>query len=67
MKTHFTNRSIPPVTADQLRSVGVNPSDLWWSPTFQSWGFCGATCVRHPYGTTGAIIAALGLTPNPEA
>jgi hypothetical protein len=67
MKTHFRNPSIPPVTAAQLTSVGINPADLWFSQTFSSWQFCGHTCVRYPYHTTGAIIKLLGLTPNPEA
>lgn len=66
MKTHFNNRAIPPVTAEQLRSVGVNPTDLWWSPTFRTWVFAGATCVRYPY-STGGVLAALNLTANPEA
>lgn len=68
MKTHFNNRSIPPVTAEQLQSVGVDPSDLWFSPTFLTWVFGGRTgCLLYPYKTTGYIIQALGLTPNPEA
>ena len=64
MKTHFRNFQIPPVTAEELVSVGVNPKDLWFSHTFMSWQFCGETCVRYPYHTTGAIIAALGLAPH---
>ena len=67
MQTHFTNRAVPPVTADQLRSVGVDPDQLWWSPTFRSWVFCGPIVVAHPYSSTGMIIYALGLTPNPAA
>lgn len=67
MKTHFNNRSIPPVTAEQLQSVGVNPADLWFSPTFLTWCFGGRTGLIYAYKTTGAIIQALGLTPNPEA
>jgi len=67
MKTHFSNRAVPPVTAEQLRSVGVNPSDLWWSPTFHSWMFCGPLAAQNPYATTGATLAALGLTPDPRA
>lgn len=66
-QTHFNNRSIPPVTADQLRSVGVDPDHLWWSPTFRTWVFCGPLVQKHPYSSTGMIIYALGLTPNPEA
>ena len=61
MKTHFTNRAVPPVTAAQLRSVGVDPSHLYWSGTFQSWMF------RGPLANTGATLARLGLTPDPEA
>lgn len=70
MKTHFRNYAIPPVTAEQLRSVGVDPSDLWFSPTFRTWVFCGDTCQRFSGAvslSTGHIIKALGLTPNPEA
>ncbi|NBT76630.1 MAG: hypothetical protein EBT15_11840 [Betaproteobacteria bacterium] len=67
MKTHFSNRAVPPVTAEQLRSVGVDPSDLWWSPTFHSWMFCGPLAAQNPYATTGATLAKLGLTPNPDA
>lgn len=67
MKTHFNNRSIPPVTAEQLQSVGVDPADLWFSPTFRTWCFGGRTGLFHAYKTTGHIIQALGLTPNPEA
>lgn len=67
MKTHFKNQAIPPVTAAELESVGVAPTDLWFSPTFRSWVFAGRTCLRFPYHTTGAILAELGLTPNPEA
>jgi hypothetical protein len=67
MKTHFSNYSIPPVTAAQLESVGVNPSDLWFSPTFQTWVFCGKTCEHFQYHSTGSVLAQLGLVPNPEA
>jgi len=67
MKTHFSNRAVHPVTADQLRSVGVCPSDLWWSPTFRCWVFCGPLAVQYPYATTGAILARLGLAPHPDA
>jgi hypothetical protein len=67
MKTHFKNHAIPPVTAEQLQSVGVDPSDMWFSPTFQTWVFSGLTIQRFPYQTTGAILAELRLTPNPEA
>ena len=65
MKTHFRNRQIPPVTAQELVSVGVNPEDLWFSPTFNCWVFSGATCANYPHlMTTGAIIRALGLAPH---
>lgn len=67
MKTHFSNRAVPPVTAAQLRSVGVDPSHLYWSGTFQSWMFCGPLAAERPYATTGATLARLGLTPHPEA
>jgi len=67
MKTHFRNYSVPPVTAEQLRSVGVDPSDLYWSPTFNSWCLCGPVIVALPYHTTGQLLHELGLTPNPEA
>lgn len=67
MQTHFSNPRIAPVTAEQLQSVGIDPTELWFSPTFRSWVFCGATCQRFPYRTTGGILASLGLTPDPEA
>lgn len=67
IKNHFRNRLIPPLTAAQLQSVGVDPTDLWFSPTFNEWAFAGPLCVRFPYSSTGSIIQALGLTPNPEA
>ena len=67
MKTHFNNRAVPPVTPEQLRSVGVDPDDLWWSPTFRSWVFCGPIVQHHPYSSTGMILNILGLTPNPDA
>ena len=67
MQTHFRNRFIPPVTADQLRSVGVDPSDLYWSADFSSWRISGPTAVASPYFTTGQILHELGLTPNPAA
>lgn len=67
MKTHFSNRAVPPVTAAQLCAVGVCPSDLYWSGTFHSWVFCGPLAVQYPYATTGAILARLGLTPHPDA
>lgn len=67
MKTHFNKRDIPPVSADQLRSVGIKPDDLWWSPTFHSWVFSGPLVQLHPYSSTGMIIHILGLTPNPDA
>ena len=68
----FSNRAVPPVTADQLRSVGVDPSDLWWSPTFNTWVFCGETCRRCNQGrvipmSTGQILSFLGLTPLIES
>lgn len=67
MKTHFNNRSIPPLTAEQLQSVGLDPDDLWWSPTFQTWVFAGPIVLQYPYTTTGDLICKLGLTPNPQA
>jgi hypothetical protein len=67
MKTHFKNPHVAPVTATQLERAGVDPSDFYWSGTFQAWRFCGAVCLRFPYQTTGAILAALNITPNPQA
>lgn len=65
MKTHFNNRSIPPVTAEQLRSVGKDPDCLYWSPTFHSWCLSGDWI--RPYATTGLQLSELGLAINPEA
>lgn len=67
MKTHFREIAFKPVTAEQLRSVGVDPKDLYWSATFRSWCFCGSLAAAYPYATTGAILARLGLTPHPDA
>jgi hypothetical protein len=67
MKTHFKNPYRPPVSADQLRSAGVDPSDLYWSGTFRCWCFAGPLVVEHPYSTTGALLQLLQLTPHPEA
>lgn len=67
MKTHFREIAFKPVTAEQLRSVGVDPKDLYWSGTFRCWRFCGDLAVKHPYATTGATLARLGLTPDPRA
>jgi hypothetical protein len=67
VKTHFRNPAIPPVTPAQLRAVGQDPTDLWFSPTFRSWVFGGALARANPYRTTGAHLAALHLTPNPDA
>ena len=67
MQTHFYNRQIPPVTAAQLRSASISPDDLFWSPTFNSWVFCGPLIIKFPYLTTGAMLARLNLTPNSEA
>lgn len=67
MKTHFHEIAFPPVTPEQLRSVGVDPKDLYWSATFRSWRFCGPLAAAYPYATTGATIARLGLTPDPRA
>jgi len=67
MKTHFRNRQVPPVTAAQLVSVSVDPDDLFWSPTFHTWRFCGPLSIKFPYSTMGAILSKLNLTPNPEA
>jgi hypothetical protein len=67
MKTHFNNRQVSPVTAAQLVSVSVDPDDLFWSPTFHTWSFCGPLRIKFPYSTMGAILSKLNLTPNPEA
>ncbi|MFZ9656967.1 MAG: hypothetical protein ACO29V_15030 [Limnohabitans sp.] len=67
MKTHFHDPAIAPVTPEQLRSVGVDPTDLYWSGTFRSWRFAGATASRSPYFSTGQILHELGLTPDPRA
>lgn len=67
MKTHFHNPYRPPVTPDQLKAVGQDPGVLYWSGTFRSWLFSGPLVVEHPYRTTGAHLAALGLVPHPEA
>ena len=67
MKTHFRNRQVPPVTCAQLVSVSIDPDDLFWSPIFSSWVFCGPLIIEFPYYTTGALLAKLNLTPNPEA
>jgi hypothetical protein len=67
MQTHFNNVFQPPVTPEQLRSVGVDPTHLYWSPTFHSWMFCGPLAAQYPYATTGATLARLGLTPHPNA
>jgi len=66
MRTHFNNPRIAPVTAQQLQSVGIDPTDLWFSYPFRIWVFSGATRRRFRYSTTGGILASLGLTPNPE-
>ena len=67
MKTHFREIAFPPVTPEQLRSVGVDPTDLYWSGTFHCWRFAGETCRRSPYFTTGQMLHELGLTPHPDA
>ena len=67
MQTHFRNRQVPPVTGAQLLSVGVDEDDLFWSPTFHSWSFCGLLSIKFPYSTMGAILDKLNLTPHPEA
>jgi len=67
MQTHFNNVFQPPVTPEQLRSVGVDPTDLYWSGTFRSWRFAGETASRSPYFSTGQILHELGLTPHPDA
>ena len=67
MKTHFHDPAIAPVTPEQLRSVGVDPADLYWSGTFRSWRFSGAIASYSPYFTTGQILQELGLTPDPRA
>lgn len=63
----FRNPYIKPATDEQLRSVGVDPSDLWWSPTFHSWVFSGDLAVRFPYSSTERILTEIGLTPNSDA
>jgi hypothetical protein len=67
MQTHYKDQAQPPATAAQLAAAGVDPSDLYWSGTFRSWRFAGATCQRFPHQTTGAILAALQITPACEA
>lgn len=67
MKHNFTNPTVPPLTPEQLRSVGIHPDNLWFSPTFLCWQFAGLIAVQHPYKTTGQIIKLFGLTPNPDA
>ncbi len=67
MKTHFRDPATPPVTPAQLLSVGVDPTDLYWSGTFHSWRFAGATANRSPYFSTGQILHELGLSPDPRA
>jgi len=39
MQTHFREVAFPPVTAEQLASVGIDRSDLYWSATFRCWRF----------------------------
>jgi hypothetical protein len=67
MKTHFSNRAIPPVTPQQLKAVGVDPESLWFSPTFRAWTFCGELARQRPYATTGQLLSELGLEVNPNA
>lgn len=67
MQTHFRDPAVPPVTADQLRTAGVDPTDLYWSGTFNCWRFAGEIAIRSPYFSTGQILHELGLTPNLEA
>lgn len=67
MQTHFRNVQIPPVTDAQLVEVLINPKDLFWSPTFNCWRFCGPLIIQFPYSTTGAILAKLDLIPTPGA
>jgi hypothetical protein len=67
MKTHFREIAFPPVTAEQLASVGIDRSDLYWSGTFSCWRFCGETARNSPYATTGQILHELDLTPDPRA
>lgn len=42
-------------------------TDLWWSPTFLCWTFCGQTALDHPYASSNQIAERLGLFPNPRA
>jgi hypothetical protein len=67
MQTHFRDPATPPVSPEQLRSVGVDPTDLYWSGTFRSWRLSGPIATRSPYFTTGQILHELGLTPHPDA
>ena len=67
VQTHFREVAFPPVTAEQLASVGIDRSDLYWSATFRCWRFCGATAAASPYFTTGQILHELGLSPDPRA
>ena len=67
MITHFRNIAFRPLSDEQCRSAGIDPSDLYWSATFRCWRFCGATAAASPYFTTGQIIHELGLTPDPRA
>ena len=61
----FKNQQQPPVTQDQLRSVGVDPDCLYWSPTFHCWCLSG-DWVR-PYATTARLLDELGLDVHPDS
>ncbi len=65
--THFRCIAFRPLSDEQLQSVGIDPSDLYWSATFSCWRFCGETSRNTPYFTTGQIIHELGLTPDPRS
>lgn len=67
MKTHFRDPAVPPVTAAQLRAVGIDPSDLYWSGDFCCWRLSGPVALASPYFTTGQILHELGLSPDPRA
>lgn len=67
MQTHFRNRQVPPVTSTQLASVSIDPKELYWSPIFYGWRFCGSLSTKFKHYSTGAILAELNLIPNPEA
>ena len=52
---------IKPVTDENLRSVGLDPADLYWSGTFHRWCLAGKWATSRPYRTTESLLAELGL------